>query len=259
MAQIKNGMNNPIMSVLLALLFVSGISLLGVLTYNQVKAGRYIGRPEAKRDTITIQGEGKVTAVPDIGQITVSIVTQDKDVAKAQEKNIEQFNALVEAMKKEGVDKADLTTSNYTVYPNYDYTNGQQTFRNYEVRQSLAVKIRQLDNAGRIITIAGQNGVNEVSGLSFTIDDPEQLRELAREKALVNAQAKAERLAKLAGVSLGKIVSFSESTGGATPPPIYYAERADLGVGGGSFKSEPQFEAGSQDIIVDATIEYEIY
>ncbi len=250
---------NPAFHVLGGLVLLMVSVYLSVATFNMIKEGRYIGRPTTERDTISIQGEGKVTAVPDIGQVSVGIVTRDKDVAKAQENNITQFNAVVEALKKEGVDKKDLTTNNYSVYPQYDYSNGQQRLIAYEVRQSLTVKIRDLDKAGRIITVAGQNGVNEVGGLSFTIDDPADLQSQAREKALVNAREKAERLAKLAGVSLGKIVSFSESTGGVVPPTPYYLKDEAFGRGGADLQSEPSFEQGSQEIIVYANIVFEIY
>lgn len=248
------------MGVLAGLVLASVVIYVGVSTVNAVKQGRYIGRPESQRDTITIQGEGKVTAVPDIGQITVSIVTHDRDVNKAQSNNINQFNGLVDALKKEKIDKKDLTTTNYTVYPVYDWTDGKQLFKYYEVRQSLNVKIRDLENAGNIITLAGQNGVNEVSGLTFTIDDPESVKAEARKMALANAQQKAEDLAKLAGVNLGKIVSFSESSNDYYPPqPSYYADKAMDARNGAGLQSTPSFEAGSQDIRVTATIQYEIY
>jgi uncharacterized protein YggE len=259
MAAQKSIFDNPFISVLSGLVLLSIVAYLGVGTVNQIKEGRYIGRPTTERDTISIQGEGKVTAVPDIGQISVSIVTRNKDVSRAQEDNITQFNSLVEALKTEGIDKMDLTTTNYSVYPQYDYTDGRQTLIAYEVRQSLMVKIRDLDNAGRIITLAGQNGVNEVSGLNFTIDEPEALQNEAREKALVNAREKAETLAKLAGVKLGKIVSFSESTNGVVAPTPYFYDKALEGRGGAGNLSEPTFEQGSQDVVVYANIVYEIY
>ncbi|MBI4122222.1 MAG: SIMPL domain-containing protein [Parcubacteria group bacterium] len=258
MATPRNWADNPATAVFIGLLLLSAIVYLSVATFNKLKESRYIGRPTTERDTISIQGEGKVTAVPDIGQITVGIVTRNKDVNKAQETNITQFNKLVEALKKEGIDKKDLTTSNYSVYPQYDYTSGQQTLIGYEVRQSLSIKIRNIDKSGAVITVAGQNGVNEVSGLTFTIDDPQALQDEAREEALVNAREKAARLSRILGVRLGKIVSFSESAGGVNDPRPYYLEKAMDSAQNGSVPA-PSFEQGSQEIIVNANIEFEIY
>ena len=253
----KNWLNNPVTAVLAALVLISVVVYLGVATNNEIKQGRYIGPSQSQRDTITIDGEGKVTAVPDIGQITVSIVTNDKDVTKAQNTNISQFNALVAALTASGIDKKDLTTSNYNLGPVYDWSTGKQVFQYYQVTQSLLVKIRDLSKSGNVIQIASQNGVNQVSDLSFTIDDPEKLREQARQLAIQNAQQKAQALADEAGVHLGKIVSFSESPNQPVPGPIPYMAM-DKAMSGGVAQA-PTIEAGSQDVIVDATIQYEIY
>ncbi len=250
--------DNPAIVILAGIVLLMISVFLSVSTFNKIKESRYIGRPSAQRDTITIQGEGRVTAVPDIGSITVSLFNENKDAARAMDANNKQFNLLIDALKKAGVDAKDMTTSSYNVYPKYEWPDGKQVLVGYEVNQSLTVKIRNLAKSGEIITIAGQNGANQVSGLTFTIDEPEALREQARELALKNALEKAQTLAKQTGTRLGKIVSFSESSSGGypTPMPMYY-DRAMEGA-----KNEmvaPSIEAGSQDIYVYATIQYEIY
>jgi hypothetical protein len=55
-------------------------------------------------------------------------------------------------------------------------------------------------------------------GLAFQIEEPRQLEEQAREKAMADARARAEGLARLAGVRLGPIVSIQESHGGVPMP-----------------------------------------
>lgn len=255
----RNWISNPVSAILSGLLLLALVIYVGVLTVNAVKEGRYIGRPETERDTITITGEGKVTAVPDIGQITVTIQTEKKDVKDAQEENISQFNELVKALKKEGIDEKDLKTTNYSVSPRYDWDEGERTLKGYEVRQSLQVKIRDLDNSGDVISIASQNGVNQVSGLNFTIDEPEEYRQEAREEALENAREKAESLAKLMGVSLGKVVSFSENASGGYPSPVYRETFALAEKDAGGGVPAPDFEVGSEEITINATIVYEIY
>lgn len=256
----KNWINNPASAVLMGLALLAIIVYLGALTMNAVKEGRYIGRPETERDTITITGEGRVIAVPDVGQITVSIVTEDEDSNTAQERNIEQFNQVVSAVKNLGISDEDLRTTGYNVYPRYDWIEGERILRGYEVNQSLEVKIRDVENAGAVIRAAGQNGVNQVSGLNFTIDELEEYRQEARVKALENAREKAEDLADIMNVTLGKIVSFSESSSGQTPTPIYRdLALSEAGIGGGGGVPEPEFQAGSEEVIIMATIEYEIY
>ena len=129
-----------------------------------------------------------------------------------------------------------------------------QTLRGYLVSQNLDVKVRNMDNVSKIIEAAGAIGLNQVGNLAFAIDDPEKLREQARAKALEQAKQKAETLANVVGVKLGKIISFSESSNSSQPMP-YYAEKA-LGIGGGG--AVPSVEAGSNEIMIIATVEYEI-
>lgn len=226
-----------------------------VLTRNAWKAYYYIGKSEEFPYTISITGQGKVVAIPDIAKTTVGIRTEKLTVAAAQEENTKKMNDLIKAIKDLGVEDKDIQTTRYNISPRYDWQEGKRILRGYEVSQSVSIKIRDLDKIGEILSVAGQGGANEVSGISFTVDDPEALRQEAREKAIQNAKEKAEALAKVAGVKLGKIVSFSEST---TPGPIdyYRSYAAEAGLGGGVVT--PEIEKGSLEITIEASISYEI-
>ena len=99
--------------------------------------------------------------------------------------------------------------------------------------------------------------MNQVGGLSFDVDEPENLKQQARELAIKNAKEKAESLAKIVGVNLGRIISFSEYTDGAGPIP--YDSYALKGVGMGGGAPAPEIASGSTEITVTANVEYEIY
>ncbi|NQU77110.1 SIMPL domain-containing protein [Candidatus Falkowbacteria bacterium] len=252
--------NNPthhkVFGVLKAVLMLVLIILLIGLTRNQFKSHAYIGRTNDSTHQITISAEGKVTAIPDIATFNIGIITENKDVAIAQKENTEKMNAIIEELKKLDVDKEDIKTTVYNIYPRYNYNQGRQTLRGYEVNQSVQVKIRDLDKVGETIGKAGDLGANNVSGLNFTIDEPETLRQQAREQALKKAKEKAESLAKVAGVKLGKLVTFSES-GSPSAYPLYgldFAESDSVGRGGGS----PEIESGSLDITVTVSVSYEV-
>ncbi len=239
--------------VLWNLLLVAGIVYLGVTAMNAVKQNSYIGRPDAARDTIAISAEGKVTALPDIATISVGVQTENKAVSAAQKENSTKMNAIIEKVKSFGVASEDIKTSNYSIYPQYDYVNGRQIERGYMVTQNIDVKVRNLDKIGDILAAVGDLGANQVGGVSFTIDEPEDLRQQARLKALEAAKKKAQALADAAGVKLGKVVGFSENEG-YVPSPMYYAKDAAMGMGGGT----PSIQSGSQDVIVNVTVLYEI-
>ncbi|OGY44431.1 MAG: hypothetical protein A2729_02090 [Candidatus Buchananbacteria bacterium RIFCSPHIGHO2_01_FULL_39_14] len=243
--------------VLATVVVIFLVVFLGVLTRNEFKKYDYIGRESQQTYTITIDGEGKVTAIPDIAQISLGIQTDKSTVVQAQQENTDKMNKIIAELKKTGIDAKDIKTTNYSIYPRYDWINGTQILRGYTVSQNVSVKIRNLEKVGSIVDQAGNLGANEVGGLNFTIDEPEKLRQEAREIALANAKEKAEALAKVAGVKLGKLVSFSES--GLTPMPIYrdYALKSlEAGLGGEA--PAPAVEPGSQEIIVDVMVTYEV-
>ena len=177
-------------------------------------------------------------------------------MSDAQTENTVKMNAIIDKIKSFGVADADIQTSNYSIYPQYDYTNNVQTLRGYQVAQSVDVKIRKLDSIGDILAAAGSLGANNIGGVSFTIDQPEKIQDQARLKALEAAKAKAQALATAAGVKLGKIVSFSESVSGGTQPPIMYAKMDAMGAGLAA--PAPAIQTGSQDVIVDVTVNYEL-
>jgi len=246
---------NKLFTIFVIFLVLGVLAVLGTVVAKNLKSYQYIGKPTAERDTIAISGEGKVTGIPDIAAIEVGLVTEKKDVASAQKENTLKMNRLIKNLKNLGIEDKDIQTSYYNIYPQYDWPDGKQVLRGYQVNQSVSVKIRNLDKIGDILTAAGEGGANQVSGLSFNIDDPEKLRQEARIKALENAKEKADALAKVAGVKLGKVVSFSEYA--ETPAPMYKAMEG-LGIGGGGEMPAPTVEKGSMDIIVNVTVSYEI-
>ncbi|MFA6215640.1 MAG: SIMPL domain-containing protein [Patescibacteria group bacterium] len=249
--------NVPVWKILGTILTVFAVVFLTVLTWNEVKKHDYIGRESQQTYTITIDGEGKVTAIPDIAEISLGLQTNKATVADAQKENTDKMNQIISELKKMGIDAKDIQTTNYSIYPNYDWTTGRQVLRDYSVSQNVSVKIRDLTKVGTIVDKAGSLGANQVGSLSFTIDEPEKLKQQAREKALANAKEKAEALAKVAGVKLGKLVSFTES--GNSSVPIYrdYAVKS-LAAGGPEMAPAPAVEPGSQDIIIDVMITYEV-
>jgi uncharacterized protein YggE len=241
--------------ILMMILLVVLIIFLGVLTWNAVKEHDYIGRSEQQIYTITITGKGKVTAIPDIATISLGVQTEKYKVVDAQRENTEKMNDIIKELKAMGIDQEDIKTTSYNIYPRYDWVEGQRILRGYQVSQNVTIKIRDLDKVGDVLDKAAGLGANQVGSLNFTIDEPEDLRQEAREEALAQAKEKAEALAKVAGVKLGKLVSFSETA--ATPYyPVYREMALDAGIGGGG--GAPEIEPGSQEVEVTVTVTYEV-
>jgi uncharacterized protein len=220
--------------------------------------------------SFSVSGEGKVVAIPDIAQFSFSIVTEGNlDLAVLQGENTESANKAINFLKSKGVEKKDIKTSQYSVNPRYQNYNCSRPvvfgvestpcpppeIVGYTVRQSVEVKIRDFEIIGDTLSGVVTNGANTVSQLSFTLDDPEVVRREARDKAIVEAEAKAKAMARAAGFSIGEILSINE--GGFTPQ---FARMESLGFDGAiaSMAPSPKIEAGTQDVVANVTIIYEI-
>jgi uncharacterized protein YggE len=240
-----------------AILLITGSVYLSILTRNSLKEYNYIGITNEQRHTISVTGEGKVTGIPDVAQIQLGYNVEKKTVADAQKNATEKMNAMIDKLKKDfQIDEKDIQTSGYNIYPQYDWTTGKQIMRGYQVSENLNVKVRNLDKISDILSVAGTLGLNQVGGLNFEIDNPEKLKQSAREIAITAAKDKADALAKVAGVKLGRIVSFTES--GSQPSPNYPIYAMKESMASDSAGAAPQIEAGSTDIVITATVEYEI-
>lgn len=221
-------------------------------------------------NTVSVQGEGKVLAKPDVAVVNFSIVTDAATSKAAQDANSPKSKAVTDFLKKQGVEDKDVKTTGYNISPVYKYYNnpcpvgifnsidypcgGSQKIAGYQVTQSFEIKIRDLDKASTVVdglVIAGANGVGQ---LQFTIDDPEKLKDEARDKAIADAKEKAEKLKNQIGIRLGRIINFSENTGGYYAP---YYDKAFAGSGAES-NSSPSLPAGENEIVVNVTLTYQI-
>lgn len=248
---------NRLFTLLLGLLFAYLITWLASLIWlNTLKAER-VGHADEPVHAIVIEGTGKVTGTPTIATAILGLQTTKVDVPSAQRENTEKMNAFIDGLKRLGIAAEDIQTAQYSIYPQYRYDEetGKSEIHAYTVSQSVQVKIRDLTKISTVLGAAGEAGLNQVSGVSFTIDDPEVLRSEARTKALAQAREKAGELARSLGIRLGDVVSFTESSGGVPPPyPPFYERGLGLGGGGG----EPSIEPGSLDVEVTVNVTYEI-
>lgn len=246
---------NPQAFGLLAALSLMLVLYIGVLTWNGVAQHDAIGQEPRGRDTITIDGEGKVSGTPTLAEVSLGLYSEGQDVPKVQNDNNAKVNALIDAMKELGIAEADLQTNQYSISPKYDYTDGLQRVVGYTVSQSVSVKVRDLSRVGTVLSRAGQLGANQVNGLTFTIDDPSDLQQQARKEAIDDARAKAKELADAMGVRLVKVVTFSESSGTPGPYPLAYSAFEDKVA---SAPVVPDVQPGELDVVSHVSVTFEI-
>jgi len=245
-----------IMMTIIGILLVYGIFYVGTLIRNNVKKYDFIGKADRMERTITVAGYGKVNGSNDIAVTTLGYSNTDKDVAKAQADNKKVMDQIFAELKKMSIADKDLQSS-YSIYPDYNYTQdkGQQLI-GYRVSNSLSIKIRDLNKISDVLSLAGKYGATEVSGLSFTIDEPENLKSQARDKALLDAKVKADHLANVLGLRLGSVITYNEYEGNNDlyQPKVYMgAEMGGLGGGG-----PEAISGGSKDVTMNVNVTYEV-
>jgi len=243
-----------VLSIFLIILSISGI----VDISNKIKQGRYIGQESEFKNSIVVSETGEIYAKPDLAVISFSVIKEAKTVSDAMSSNTEVMNNVIEAMKDQGIEDKDLKTTNFSIYPRYEYTEGtfgKRVLVGYEVFQQLQVKIRQMDKIGTIIEQASSAGVNSIGQLQFTIDDEEELKKQARAQAVEKAKSKAQEMALQLDVKLGKVISFSESFFMPYYDTRMFMEKAE-GIGAGT---APDIETGENKITASVTVTYEIY
>jgi len=210
----------------LALVITTGFGLSSLLTRQTAAedAGNYMTF-SSQNNGIWVSGQGKVTVIPDIAVVVMGVETQAQNVGDAQQEAAEAMDALMKVLEGAGVSQSDIKTANYNVQPVYTWDEPQRTsiITGYRVSNSVTVKIRQVNSAGEIIdeVVRASGDAARINNVYFTVDDPEQYYKLARERAMVDAKSKAEQMAALSGVQLGKPTYISE---GSTyyPPVIRY-------------------------------------
>jgi uncharacterized protein YggE len=209
--------------------------------------------------TITVSGEGRAFAAPDIAQLSLGFQSgRQATAAAAMERLKTNMDKVIAAIKAEGIEEKDIRTESFYLNPVYDYSNGQTIPRGFEAGQSLSIKVRDLDKVSDVLGAATTAGSNNAGGVNFTVDDPEAKRSEARAEAIEEAKEKAQVLAKQLGVSLGEIVSFSEGGYGGGPVPMYYAREMAGDSAMNQEKLAVQMPAGEQEINVNVSITYEI-
>ncbi len=204
---------------------------------------------------IWVSGTGEVMATPDVAILTLGVEAQETTVKVAQSEASSAMNAVVDALKTNGVADNDIQTQWYSISPvtTWNDKTNEQITTGYSATNTVTAKIRDISTAGTIIdavTDAGGN-LTRINGISFTVNDPTNYNNQAREKAMQDAAAKAQQLATLAGVTLGKAIYISES-GSYIPSPIRLTASAE-----GASASTP-ISPGELDITITVQVGYSI-
>jgi len=175
---------------------------------------------------IWVNGVGEVSAVPDIVELRLGIEAQATSVTQAQTEATDAMDEVMAALLASGVAEKDIQTQYFSIQrvTRWDSDTQQEVVIGYRVTNMVTAKIRDVDEAGTVIDAVVEAGGDliRIDSINFSIDDPSVYYDEVREEAVADAEEKAEKLAELAGVTLGKPTFISESMLAAPTVQRYY-------------------------------------
>ena len=236
--------------------FCLGLSVLLAITLTGCETESALTLLESSKDrSIHVTGVGSVEGEPDMATLSLGVSVEKKTVAEAREAAAMAMTAVLDSLKANGIDEDDIQTENFSIYPQYDYTDSGRVLRGYRVNNTVSAKVRDLESLSDVIDdVAGAGGdVVVVNSLQFMIEDTTALKTQARALAAKDAEAKARTLADAHGVKLGKPVTITETTSGGTSP-MFYAEAAFADDGA---RASTPIETGQLTVTVNITVVYE--
>jgi uncharacterized protein YggE len=209
-------------------------------------------------ESVTVSGTGRVSLRPDRFTFNVGVQTVAPALEDAVNENNQRVASVVAALKKAGATDADIRTSNFSLYPQQDYREGKlPRIVGYQVSNNITVTRSVIADAGRLLQVAVNAGVNQASNIEFRNSDPARGRDEGMRAAFADAKAKATLLASAAGRTLGRALTISEGLEAAPPRPYPMPQMAMMKAGTAEV-SEVPVEAGSQDVTFNVTVVFEL-
>jgi uncharacterized protein YggE len=216
--------------------------------------------------TISVTGNGKVSAAPDIAEISIAVVSQADTARAALAANTEAMTAVQKLLKERGVAEKDIQTTQISVTPRYTQpapprpgqaqaTEFVPRIAGYDVTNAVQITARDIGKLGTILDAVVQSGANRIDNIAFRIDEPEKLLDQARKRAMADAKRKAEQLAGDSGVVVGPPITISES-GGMPPVPMYGGVRGRMMEMAAA--APVPVAAGEQELSVNVSVIYEL-
>lgn len=213
---------------------------------------------QSKGEPMVVSAEGKVTVIPDIAKISAGIEERGDSLKQVQNSVNKKSQALVSALKDQGIAEKDIKTTSYNIYPESDYQVTPPKVTGYQVSINYEITVRDIDKINDVLTAVTPAGANLVGGVSFNLSDEARAKAMgsARNDAVNIAKQNAESLARASGVTLGKIINVSESQNSYVPRPMY-ATGKEISLDSAA-PITPDVQPGTTDLNVTVSLSYEV-
>ena len=206
--------------------------------------------PAPAEPVVAVVGEGVVDAVPDRAWITVGAESRASSARDAQRRNAELMNPILDKLRASGVPADAIRTVGYDVQYEWDYVNNRRVGRGYVARNTVDVRVDDVERVGDLLEIAAGSGATNLGGVRFDLKDRASHEREALRRAVADARTKAEALAAAAGRQIGPVLRI-EQQGISTGEPPRPLMRAAL-----SAESTPPISVGQMEIRAGVTVTF---
>ena len=194
-------------------------------------------------DGITVQGAGIVTIPANIGVVSLGVEVTAETVSVARSTAAEAMAGVIEAVKAQGVEDDDITTTRFNIRPETTWIEeelqlgegrtghrSRQMVTGYRVSNRVNIEVDLIemtaeteevddtDVLGDVIDAAAAAGGDHarIDSISFKADEKPEAYDAARNLAVADALHRASLYAEAFGVEVGTLLSASEEIG-STP------------------------------------------
>jgi hypothetical protein len=231
-----------------------GVSLCGLAPAQTIQINR-------DNKTIAISTKDEATAPADIAAITIGFEIFGPDSLTVSAEGGKLSHAILEALRKAGVEDKAIESSGQGVERNTDFaekeTVEQRAKRQFVFRQSWEASVPP-QSAANAIRVAIAAGANKTGAIDWRLSGKTALQAKAAENALVKAREVASRMADGLHVKLGTLIYASNETPNAK---IYFARSAksmiapaDMAEMSSAVLTAPPLEIRPQTIREEATV-----
>lgn len=201
-------------------------------------------------------GTGTASAEPEVAEVSLGVELRGDDPAALVNDAAETIDDIIAAAQELGIAEDDIHTIGYNLWVEtiYDPERGVPTGEViYHLSHFVKLTQRDLSQVGQLLSASANAGANTISGVNFTVEEPEVLVDEARQLALQDAQTRAEQMAEGLGIELGTPILVMETGGGFPYPPV-----GGVGGGGMAESAAPSISPGSFSVSVSIQIVYDI-
>lgn len=211
---------------------------------------------EKEGKTITVTANTTVQAEPDLADLDFAVSTQGADIKAAQSENAKIADEVIKQIKDFGINEKNIKTSDYSIYPQYNYDNPEgTTITGYNLYNTMTVSGIPIKDTGALIEACTAAGINEINNISYHISNYDEIYNEAMEKALTEAKEKAEHMAKASGKTLGDIKAINENAQDNYLGYTGLRANLDSAKESGDLTVMP----GLSDVTADITVTYYLY